>query len=228
MDVFEDTAAEQTPFASVDNTVVGYDQMIPGLNHVATTSSKVMSHAKMVFEYWKSRRQQSGNKPLHPALKFETHQESDDTDPYVCFRRREARQTRKTRARDVQSADKLKRLRRELEDGRQIILMSYEREMVKRELMNVERSIFEQRAKLKEMKIKLGIKNEDEDLINQKVGFQPVSAPSVLGFAANSLTAAEAQASRRASGAAPPWRPLALAHALGWAVHGLRLGVVGG
>ncbi|ATY66462.1 histone acetyltransferase complex component Epl1 [Cordyceps militaris] len=166
MEVLEDTAAEQTPFASVDNTVVAYDMMVPGLNHLG--AQHLMQHAKPIYEYWKARRQEAGNKPLHPALKFETHQETDDTDPYVCFRRREARQTRKTRGRDNKIVETLKRLRRELEDGRQLVLISYEREMMKRELLHMERAVFEERARLKHIKLKLGIKGEDDDLVNQK------------------------------------------------------------
>ncbi|OHE93192.1 hypothetical protein CORC01_11509 [Colletotrichum orchidophilum] len=178
MEVFEDTASEQTPFASIDNTVVGYDLMVPSLASLG--GNKLMAHAKHVYEHWKARRQILGNKPIHPSVKFETHQESDEADPYVCFRRREARQTRKTRQRDVQSAEKLKRLRRELEDGRQLIIQSYEREMLKRELLTFDRAIFEQRAKLKEMKVKLGIKTEDDDLINHKPPKKkPVEAPTL-------------------------------------------------
>lgn len=167
MEVFEDTAAEQTPFASIDNTVVAYDMMVPGLNHIG--SQQLLQHAKAIYEYWKTRRQDAGNKPLPPTLKFETHQETDDTDPYVCFRRREARQTRKTRGRDNKIAETLKRLRRELEDGRQLVLVSYEREMMKRELLHMERAVFEERARLKHIKLRLGIKGEDDDLVNQKV-----------------------------------------------------------
>lgn len=167
MDVFEETATEQTPFASVDNTVVSYEHMVPGLNHL--NSQHVLHHAKPIYEYWKMRRQEMGNKPIHPTLKFETHQEKDDTDPYVCFRRREARQTRKTRARDNKIAETLKRLRRELEDGRQLVVLSAEREAMKRELLHADRVVFEERARLKMIKTKLGIKEGDEDLINQKV-----------------------------------------------------------
>ncbi|KAI5461134.1 enhancer of polycomb-like-domain-containing protein, partial [Mariannaea sp. PMI_226] len=166
MEVFEDTAAEQTPFASVDNTVVAYEMMVPALNHLGSPS--ILQHAKPVYEYFKSRRQAAGNKPLHPTLKFETHQETDDTDPYVCFRRREARQTRKTRARDNKLAETLKKLRRELEDGRALVLGTYEREILKRELLSMDRAVFEERARLKDIKLRLGIKGEDEDLVNQK------------------------------------------------------------
>lgn len=167
MEVFEDTAYIKAPFASVDQTIVPYDDMLQGLQDLE--KSKVMPHAKELYEYWKSRRQASGNRPLHPTLKFEMHQESDDMDPYVCFRRREVRQTRKTRARDVQSADKLKRLRRELEEGRQLVLASHNRELLKAEMLKADRAIFELRSQLKEHKIRLGIKTDDEDLINQKV-----------------------------------------------------------
>lgn len=193
MEVFEDTAAEQTPFASVDNTVAAYDIMVPGLNHLG--SSHILQHAKAIYEYWRNRRQETSNKPLHPSLKFETHQETDDTDPYVCFRRREARQTRKTRARDNKIVETLKRLRRELEDGRQLVLMSYEREMMKRELLHMDRAVFEERARLKHIKIRLGVKGEDEDLVNQKVCSR-LSTPDALSTHANMTIATKAKGCR--------------------------------
>ncbi|KAI9158745.1 Enhancer of polycomb-like protein 1 [Paramyrothecium foliicola] len=185
MEVFEETAAEQTPFASVDNTIIAYDMMVPALNHLGSQS--ILQHAKAVYEYWKTSRQAQGNKPLQPSLKFETHQETDDTDPYVCFRRREARQTRKTRARDNKVAETLKRLRRELEDGRQLVLLTYEREMMKRELLMMDRGVFEERARLKQIKSRLGIKGEDEDLVNQKVCYFGVIEPPVSSTVANAV-----------------------------------------
>ncbi|KAK3370167.1 enhancer of polycomb-like-domain-containing protein [Podospora didyma] len=166
MEVYEDTAFIKAPYAAVDQTIVAYDEMLHGLQDLE--KSKVMPHAKEIYEYWKSRRQVLSNRPLHPTLKYELHQESDDLDPYVCFRRREVRQTRKTRARDVQSADKLKRLRKELEEGRQLVLAAHSRELLKAETLKTDRAIFEQRSLLKEHKIRLNIKTDDEDLVNQK------------------------------------------------------------
>ncbi|PHH62164.1 hypothetical protein CDD81_7358 [Ophiocordyceps australis] len=165
MYVFEDTAAEQTPYASVDNTVIAYDMMLSDLSPLGP---QILLHAKAVFEYWKTRRQVTSNRPLHPTLKFETHQETDDVDPYVCFRRREARQTRKTRARDNKVAEALKRLRREVDDGRQLVLLSSEREVMKHDLLLAEQSLFEERAKLKQIKVALGIRTGEEDLFNQR------------------------------------------------------------
>ncbi|KAI8965626.1 enhancer of polycomb-like-domain-containing protein [Daldinia sp. FL1419] len=172
MEVFEDTAAEQAPFAAVDNTVVPFEVMAQAMNHIVPVKL-IQAHAKNVYEYWKTRRQVSGNRNLQPSLKFETHQEHDDMDPYVCFRRREVRQTRKTRARDAQVSDKLKKLRRELEDARQLVVFSYQREIFKRELLRSDRSVFEQRSSLKETKIRLGIKGDDEDFFNARPQKRP-------------------------------------------------------
>ncbi|KAI1214976.1 enhancer of polycomb-like-domain-containing protein [Annulohypoxylon truncatum] len=172
MEVFEDTASEQAPFAAVDNTVVPFDTMLRAMNHLVP-AKLIQAHAKNVYEYWKTQRQASGNKALHPAVKFETHQEHDDMDPYVCFRRREVRQTRKTRARDAQVSDKLKKLRKELEEGRQLVLLSGQREVFKRELLSNDRMIFGLRTSLKETKVRLGIKGEDEDLFTQRPQKRP-------------------------------------------------------
>ncbi|KAI0472055.1 histone acetyltransferase complex component Epl1 [Xylariaceae sp. FL0804] len=191
MEVFEDTATEQAPFAAVDNTVVSYEVMAQSMAH-QLPDNLVQAHAKLLYEHWKSRRQDSGNKSLHASLKFETHQEHDDMDPYVCFRRREVRQTRKTRARDVQVADKLKKLRRELEEGRQLVVWSQQRELLKRELLKTDRLVFEQRAKLKETKLKLNIRTSDDDLFNTKPPKRPrveTQAPA-RGTARNQLPVA--------------------------------------
>ncbi|KAJ8119838.1 hypothetical protein ONZ43_g3298 [Nemania bipapillata] len=176
MEVFEDTAAESAPYAEVDNTFVPFELMSPAINH-HIREKPVHGHVKAIYEYWRSRRQTTGNKSLHPSLKFETHQEHDDMDPYVCFRRREVRQTRKTRARDVQVADKLKKLRKELEDGRQLVIFAHRREILKRELLKTDKLVYEQRAKLKEAKIKLNIKGDDDDLINTKPQKRPKPEP---------------------------------------------------
>lgn len=48
--------------------------------------------------------------------------------------------------------------------------------MTKRELLVVEKAVFDQRTELKATKRKLGIKGDDDDLINQiKVGLQPLA-----------------------------------------------------
>lgn len=181
MESFEKTAAEQSPFASVDNTVLSFDEMKGALRQEGKpqVEDKILKFAQDIYEHWKIRRQGSGNKPLQPTLKVETHQENDEADPYVCFRRREVRQTRKTRARDIQSTERLRKLRKELEEGRYLLVLTQQREKLKARMRKAEQNVFEKRAKVKDTKVKLGIKTDDEDLINQKVRSFPASAPAL-------------------------------------------------
>jgi hypothetical protein len=184
MGFFEDTAHNKQPYAAVDNPpVLPLEELEEQYDD--TVGPTVRRLAKYVYEHWKSRRLDSANHSLQPILKvssinllqsssltilkFETGQDTDDADPYVCFRRREIRQIRKTRHRDAQSAEKLRRLRKELEDARHIMAMVKQREIMRKEVLSTDKMLFKQRADVKETKRKLGIKGDDEDLINQKV-----------------------------------------------------------
>lgn len=167
MNFFEETAQAKQPFAAVDSPPVlpleeleqNYDDTIPDY---------VRTYSKFVYEHWRSRRTTKTNHSLTPRLKFETGQESDDSDPYVCFRRRELRQVRRTRNRDVQSAEKLRKLRLELETARNMLLMVKQREQQRKELLEVDKAIFEQRRTFREIKRKLGIKGDEHIIVNQK------------------------------------------------------------
>ena len=168
MNFFEETAQNKQPFAAVDSPpVLPLDELEEQFDD--TINPEIRTYAKFVYEHWRSRRTSTGNHGLSPRLKFETGQDTDDADPYVCFRRRELRQIRKTRNRDAQSAEKLRKMRKELEDARQILAMVKQREMIRKEVLNIDRTLFQQRSEVKETKRKLGIKGDDDDLINQKV-----------------------------------------------------------
>ncbi|KAI1433504.1 EPL1-like protein [Xylaria sp. CBS 124048] len=165
MEAFEQACTKVPPNVTSDGTFFPLNQLEKRLD---LSPKPLEAHIKSVYEHWRSRRLAIGNKSLCPSLKFEVQPEQDDMDPYVCFRRREVRQTRKTRARDVQVADKLMKLRRELEDARQLIAFAHRREVLKRDLLQTDKLVYEQRAKLKEIKIKLNIKADDDDLVNSK------------------------------------------------------------
>ncbi|KAG4034060.1 hypothetical protein MFRU_003g00360 [Monilinia fructicola] len=181
MELFEETADTHTPYAAVDNTLVSFETMKEAIKERG--EEKIPAYVKDIYEYWKSRRQDCGNRGIQPSLRFETHQEIDGDDPYVCFRRREVRAHRKTRARDMQITDKVRRLRKEMEEARHLIKMATERETYKKQLLQCERSIFESRSEIKSLKVKLGIKSDPDDelLINQKkrkaLDFQNVQRP---------------------------------------------------
>lgn len=187
MDVLEKTAQLKQPFAAVDNPpVLTLEEMEPAFDDELTDSARPF--VKEIYEHWKTRRLRTHNKILVPSLKvrpiaffptcswlieqFETGAETDDSDPYVCFRRREVRAIRKTRGRDAHSAEKLKKMRKELEEARKLLESIRQRELLKREQLAVDRQLFEQRASLRQVKLNLPeqYKEGDEDLlINQKV-----------------------------------------------------------
>ncbi|KAJ5783815.1 uncharacterized protein N7518_009492 [Penicillium psychrosexuale] len=177
MNFFEETAQIKQPYAAIDNPpVLSFAEMQDMMD--ATLEDPMKIFAKEIYEHWKSCRMSVQNNAIVPQLKFETGQDTDDSDPFVCFRRREVRQIRKTRGRDAQSAEKLRRLRKELEDARELVALVRQREIARREMLSMERHLFKQRAEVKEMKRKLNVKDDDEDLINQKPKKRALDMPA--------------------------------------------------
>ncbi|KAH7357437.1 enhancer of polycomb-like-domain-containing protein [Pyrenochaeta sp. MPI-SDFR-AT-0127] len=170
---FEETTSTKQPFASVDNSpVLAYEDLESEFDE--TISESARRFAKDIYAHWKNQRLLKGNRPLLPTLKFETNLDTDDADPYVCFRRREVRQVRKTRGRDAQVTEKLKKLRKELEEARLLMSQVKRREAMMREQLATDKMIFEQRHAVKEIKRKLSIKGDDEELlITQKPAPKP-------------------------------------------------------
>lgn len=181
MSFFTETSARLQPFASLDNApILSFEEMKRSVDE--SMSKEAQRWMKHIYQYWVMKK---GSSTLMPAIKvrtLEASSEADDADPYVCFRRREVRQTRKTRGRDAQVVEKLKKLRLELEQGRSLLQMVAQREQLNREDLEVSRNVFEQRRKLREVKVQKGIvgeKGEDEELlVNQKVS-QPVITNAV-------------------------------------------------
>lgn len=173
---FEEKTQEKQPYADVDNSpVLAFEDL--ETEYDESISELARRFAKDVYSHWKNQRLLRGNRPLMPTLKFEKNLETDDADPYVCFRRREVRQVRKTRGRDAQVTEKLKKLRKELEEARFLMANVKRREAMLREQLATDKLIFEQRHAVKEIKRKLSIKGDDEELlITQKVRWQFVFA----------------------------------------------------
>ena len=168
---YEAAAEEKQPYAAVDGTPVpSFEELEIALDEWVE-EDRARKFAKDIYSHWKSKRSKNSNKQLTISLKAETGADTDDADPYVCFRRRELRQTRKTRGRDAHSAEKLKKLRKELEEARELMALVKQRETIKRDQLLVERQLFEQRASLRQVKQNLPdqYKQGDEDLlVNQK------------------------------------------------------------
>ncbi len=68
MNFFEETSQLKQPYAAVDNPpVISYDEMEGSFNNAIDESARPL--ARGVYEHWKSRRLQRGNKPLMLNLK---------------------------------------------------------------------------------------------------------------------------------------------------------------
>jgi enhancer of polycomb-like protein len=108
-------------------------------------------------------------KPIAPTLKFEENEKDDSNDPYICFRRREVRQVRKTRRQDAVSSERIRRLKTEMQQARDLVSMVSSREKMRDEALKAEKKVFLMRCKVKEVKRKLAIVGGDEDLVPLKV-----------------------------------------------------------
>ena len=121
-----------------------------------------------VYEYWKTRKIERNGEDIFPQLKSERNNDKDDNDPYVCFRRRELRQPRKTRRIDVQNSQKLRLLYQQLEYTRDLALSVAKRERTSLNILTKDKLIFDTRTQVKALKRKLGLSGDDDNLFNVK------------------------------------------------------------
>lgn len=68
MHFFEETAQTKQPFAAVDNPpVISYEEIEESFD--AAVEEHIKTFAKEIYDHWKSRRVEAGNRPLQLALK---------------------------------------------------------------------------------------------------------------------------------------------------------------
>jgi enhancer of polycomb-like protein len=186
MSNFEDTTNERQPYLSTDPTVIApFEDFEPTFEYLSLKA--LLPYAQHVYSHWKERRIKRMGRPLAPTLKFEENERDDSNDPYICFRRREVRQVRKTRRQDYVSSKRLRRLKEEMQQARDLVTMVSQREKTREQAIKAERKLFLMRTKVKDVKRKLGIVGADEDLVPVKkkkpvleqmsTGMRPVMRP---------------------------------------------------
>lgn len=117
-----------------------------------------------VYEFWKNRKIERKGKQIHPSLKFEdpnASEKDNDNDPYICFRRREFRQARKTRRADTLGAERIRLLQKSLHLARNLIFSVCQREIIKLQTWESEHQIFKLRSEAKNLKRVVGVKGDD-------------------------------------------------------------------
>ncbi|ESK91729.1 4 histone acetyltransferase subunit [Moniliophthora roreri MCA 2997] len=132
------------------------------------SSAHLTRIARAVYPYWKERRLERGGHRIIPTLNFD---ESDTlNESYICFRRRDVKAVRKTRASQVTSSDKLARLQAELTFPLELAKSILQREELKRDSLRHSQLIWEQRMQMVELRRQnpaLAEKADDELLIDK-------------------------------------------------------------
>lgn len=147
------------------------------LGHALTPLKSVAQH---VYPHWRQRRLKRGGKIIIPQLRFDDTLRNE-SDPYICFRRRETKPLRKTRRTDAQSLEKLRRLRQEMEQARNLLEMVSRREKIRKESLILEHLVFDQKCTVRDMQRKLGIKDDDELLAPPKKKKKSLSEAGLSG-----------------------------------------------
>lgn len=94
--------------------------------------------------------------------------DNPDMDPYVCFRRREIKSTRKARRGDVMSLDKLRKLKEDLCKTKELLEIVHKREILREESLIAGRFVFEKRVYVRRLKKILGINTPDFEATPEK------------------------------------------------------------
>ena len=145
--------------------------------------------ARCIYPHWKDRRLERKGKTIFPGLNVSTvgsvkdmqadhpqYDETNDGDPYVCFRRRDIRQTRKARRTDNFSVERMQKLQFELRSAYSLVQMVQRREAEKAALYKIDKEVWEAKWKLFETKKRwpsLGMTREEEELITGRQSNQP-------------------------------------------------------
>lgn len=117
-----------------------------------------------IYEHWKGRKIDRKGKQIHPTLKFEdpsANEKDNDNDPYICFRRREFRQARKTRRADTLGAERIRLLQKSMHRARDLVMSVCRRELIKLETWETDHAIFKLRSDAKNLKRVVGVKGDD-------------------------------------------------------------------
>ncbi|KAG6816979.1 hypothetical protein H0H87_001294 [Tephrocybe sp. NHM501043] len=118
--------------------------------HWIPAPSHLVRIARLVYPHWKERRTERGGHRIIPILNYD---EADTlNESYVCFRRREAKTIRKTRASQSTSSDKLVRLQTELADPLELGKHLLQRELFKKGAALHMRQVWDKRILLADFK----------------------------------------------------------------------------
>lgn len=128
-------------------------------------SSSLVKMASRIYPHWKSRKEQRKGKSIIPQLNFD---EANESDPYLCFRRRDLKVQRKTRIKDTTPVNRLEQVQTELTQATFLVNMVLLREKEKQRALRSEREVWDARWNLLDVKRKnptLSMSQEEETFL---------------------------------------------------------------
>ncbi|PWA02124.1 hypothetical protein BB558_001753 [Smittium angustum] len=124
------------------------DSDIPSLSqlfdHALNSALELEEDSSIVFDYWKKKRGLFNFENIMPRLV--TVDPPKNSNPYVCFRKREVKQIRKTRRADIKAVEQLQKIQLNLVCAAQILESVVNRESTKRDLLLLSKKSTEQRS----------------------------------------------------------------------------------
>lgn len=113
--------------------------------------SLLVKMASRIYPHWKSRKEQRKGRSIIPQLNFD---EANESDPYLCFRRRDLKVQRKTRIKDTTPVNRLEQVQTELTQATFLVNMVLLREKEKQRAIRAEREVWDARWNLLDVKRK--------------------------------------------------------------------------
>lgn len=133
--------------------------------------SQLLRMLRVIYPHWRERRLERDGRRIIPQINSD---ESNEGDPYVCFRRRDAKPVRKTRRSDTGSIDRMQSLQNNIRQLNHIAQLVVRRETLKQHRALEERQVMNTRMQLADVKRKFpttpfGARDDDEVLVDKIV-----------------------------------------------------------
>ena len=159
---FESTFAARLPVAFFPNYRV--PDWIPA-------PTQLLRMLRVIYPHWRERRLERDGRRIIPQINSD---ETNEGDPYVCFRRRDAKPVRKTRRSDTGSIDRMQSLQNNIRQLNHIAQLVVRRETMKHSRALEERQVMNTRMQLSEVKRKFpttpfGMRDDDDVLVDKIV-----------------------------------------------------------
>ncbi|KAH9852530.1 enhancer of polycomb-like-domain-containing protein [Lenzites betulinus] len=110
----------------------------------------LLRFARVIYPYWRERRLERGGHRIIPIVNLDETDTKNES--YICFRRREIKAIRKTRASQASYSDRLVRLQSELGTTLDLVRLVHQREVSKREAQSQNQLLWDKRHILTDLK----------------------------------------------------------------------------